>query len=352
MRFNMTMISFLLAMSLSSCGCTENTAQGSKTAFHAEKAQEKDYSAGMNLGEFTVPIDGIAEIERSGVYYPGLATTESGLREKAGDYRGAVINSYKELSYRYAYGQLTKKDMEEALSNLIAVFDNPEFFPSKTEKETALSAVYGIKAFNDEKWNEAASHLDKVLNSNEEPDSFLNWMLLVCKMESRSNTAELKNTRSFYSAVRARFNAFPGYWYRGARSHMASVVLTDNGISPGENISAIFAEQCINLSPDGPFSDECRSIIAEGLGLHGMGSAIKSKTEIDNAVKRSFNPENPDALNELMPLITLPDNSYTNYAVTVLKSTVSSPSHKKYFESKASSANGRLAERLRYISRG
>ena len=305
--------------------------------------------------EFSIPLDGIAEVERSGVYYPGLGFTESGLREKAGDYAGAVFAAYRELSYSYGYGEAAKKEVESALNQTLSLFENSGP-PEKIDQKAALAAISGVKAFHAESWDEAACFLHELKDEDEAPDSFLSWMLLVCSLENDEIPASsLKAARSAYGAIRARYNSFPEYWYRGARAYTKansenSSVLA--GVPAGQNIAGIYAEQCINLSSAGPFSSECRNIIAEGLGIAGAGYAIKSKTEIDDTIRRSVSAENPALLESLLPLITLPDNSYTAYTVEIFKNLVSFPSFRSYFEKEAAGAQGRLAERLRYISRG
>ncbi|MDR0474765.1 MAG: hypothetical protein LBH43_13965 [Treponema sp.] len=337
-----------------SCAGKENTSPVTIKPGSLEQILPAARTGNTGRNEFSVPLDGIAEIERSGGYYPGLAITESGLREKAGDYAGAVLAAYKELSFRYAYGQIKKDGIEEAMSKTTALFEQSGSSFDRVEKDAALAAVRGVMAFSEGLWEEAALFLEGLLYEDEEPDSFLNWMLLVCSLESGANSASMKKSAlSLYGSIRARFSSFPEYWYRGARAHRrASSFYASAGIPAGENICAIYAEQCINLSIGGPFAGECRLLIAEGLGLNGDGGAIRSKTEIDETIRRSVSAEDPEILSELLPLINLPDNSYTNYAVGILKTLGTVPSFRRYFEKEAVSSQGRLAERLRYISRG
>jgi hypothetical protein len=84
----------------------------------------------------------------------------------------------------------------------------------------------------------------------------------------------------------------------------------------------------------------------------GDGSCLKSKFEIEAIISRSLNAGNPEMLAPLMPLISLPDNPYTFYAVGALRALAAVPQHRDYFSGIASGSCGRLAERLAYICRG
>jgi hypothetical protein len=118
-------------------------------------------------------------------------------------------------------------------------------------------------------------------------------------------------------------------------------------------VSAEYAENCINLSTRGPFADECRKIIAAHAGLKTEdGLSIKTKTEIETIISESINAGNPQLLDPLLPLLSLPDNPYTVYAAGALRALTSVPKFREYFNVKASASSGRLAERLSYIYRG
>ena len=55
--------------------------------------------------EVSRALEEIAELERSGGFVPGLGLAESNLRESSGDYAGAVLAVYKELSWAYGRGE-------------------------------------------------------------------------------------------------------------------------------------------------------------------------------------------------------------------------------------------------------
>jgi len=151
--------------------------------------------------------------------------------------------------------------------------------------------------------------------------------------------AENRQASAAYKAIRARYSQFPEYWYRGARCFSGG-------------IAAQYAENCINLSPQGPFADECRSILAANTGLKNEdGLSIKTKKEIEAIISQSVNSSNPQVLDSLLPLIGLPDNPYTVYAVSALKTLTGIPKFNEYFSGHAAVSKGRLAERLLYICR-
>jgi hypothetical protein len=287
-------------------------------------------------------MDTIAEIERSGGFTQGMGLTESILREKGGDYGGAVLAAYKELSWLYGYGGMDKGGMTEGLKQVLTLYGedvpaaDPEG-PSRREREAAVLAARGALAYLDGDWAMAEDILEPLFAAEEEPDAFSQWMLLVCALERGEDT---RLVRAAYGAIRARYLNFPEYWYRGARCFS------------GET-AADYAERCINLVPRGPFAGECRTILALHAGLSAAdGGALRSGAEIDAIIAQSVSVENPELLSELFPLIALPDNPYTLYASGALRALASLESFKSYFTSAGGQNTGRLAERLRYISRG
>jgi len=309
-------------------------------------------------------LERIAEIERTGVYYPGLALAESGLRERAGDFSGAAIAAYKELSWAYGCSAAGREQVEEGLNNALKFFRaSPDIINSHANisggdspggnanlYSAAASALIGCIAFAREDWVQAEEFLMGLLSDDEEPDSFLRWMLMVCALESKKRDAgEIQAIRSAYGAIRARYAVFPEYWYRGARAY------GNTGSTAFEkNIVSSYAEHCINTSPDGPFSESCRTIISHNLGLSSgtIQKDILTKAEIENIIRASVSASNPVLLEDLFPLIALPDNPYTLYALGALKALSSVPEYLTFFTGKALSTSGRLAERLNYISRG
>jgi len=271
-------------------------------------------------------LDELAQLERAGSWFQGMAMTESGIRENAGDFSGAVAAAYKELAWAYGKGLIQKEDLEQGLLNVLA---------AKSE-EAVTAAANAVLAFVREQWAEAGAGLEPLFDAQEEPDGFGRWMILVCALEKNS---EDRRAGEAYKSIRARYVQFPEYWYRGARVF--------SGI-----VAAEYAENCINSSPQGPFADECRNILAVFTGLKNEdGLSIKTKIEIESIISNSLNTGNPQLLDHLFPLISLPDNPYTVYAVGALRALNSVPIYRDYFNAQASVSKGRLAERLSYICR-
>jgi hypothetical protein len=297
----------------------------------------EDMEQNLNLEE-------IAEIERAGGYYPGLGLAESAMREKAGDYAGAVLAAYKDLAWAYGYGGAGRAEGEEGLRRVAALFAAP----GGEREKLAATAARGVLAFSEEKWAEAGEYLEDLvkgpINEDEAPDSFLRWMLLVCALEQDGNAS----VRSAYSSIRARYSFFPEYWYRGARAFAAG----DRNNGRTASIASEYAEQCINLSPQGPFAEDCRRIIAGQLGLETGSGALRSKAEIEDVIRRSVASGNPELLEDLFPLMDLPDNAYTLYALGALRAVSSASLFRDFFSGCAAGAKGRLAERFNFILRG
>jgi hypothetical protein len=291
------------------------------------QAQPQTYTESAN---FIQSMERITEIERSGSYFQGLALFESGLREEAGDYCGAVIAAYKELCWIYGYGGTPKDEVLEGIKHIFST-DSEESSATVLVNNTALA----VMAFVNESWSQAAQLLSGAVPQYDEQDSFYQWMLLVCSLESGSNDHV---TRSAYGAIRGRYAKFPEYWYRGARTFTSE-------------LAPIYAEHCINLNTDGPFTQECRNIIASLNGLEGCGEGVRTQAEIEYYIERSVSEANPEVLDYLFPLLDLPDNKYTHYALGALQSLASVSVFRNYFLNQAAQHAGRLAERLAYISR-
>jgi hypothetical protein len=272
-------------------------------------------------------LDEIAALERAGSWFQGLGLTESGLRESSGDYAGAVAAAYKEISWAYGRGLIQKEDMEQGILNLLA----------SNNDEAVITAAKAVLAFARGQWAAASASLQPLFDELEEPDGFGRWMILVCALEK---DREDKRAAAAYKSIRARYVQHPEYWYRGARAFSGA-------------IAAEYAENCINLSPQGPFTNECRSVLASFVGLKNEdGASLKTKTEIEGIISMSVNTGNPQVLDSLFPLIGLPDNPYTVYAVGALRALTSVPKFRDFFSGQAGAAKGRLAERLSYICRG
>lgn len=318
-------LSFLLVFS--ACGVKKIQTENDTTALSQKALINPQQKEAIDPKTYLQTLDEFAELERAGTWISGMGLTESGIRENAGDYAGAVAAAYKELSYAYGKGQIQKEELENGLLNVIEV-----------KGDAALTAAANaVLAFSRGQWDEASGVLKTLFNQDEEPDSFANWMILVCSLEKNG---EDRRAASAYKSIRARYAQYPEYWYRGAKVFSGA-------------IAAEFAENCINLSSQGPFAAECRKVLASFTGINDEHSLlIKTKREIDSVISQSVNAGNPELIDSLLPLIGLPDNPYTVYAVSSLRALTNIPKFREYFNGKASSSSGRTAERLSYICRG
>ena len=296
----------------------------------AERQENIQFAAPSAPVEIAASLERIAEIERAGGFFPGLGLTESELRENAGDYAGAAVAAYKELSWAYGYGVISMSQVEEGLQNALTLFTDTD----DLRRSAGFRALRACMAFGRGEWKEAEELLEGLLSPDEEPDSFLRWMLLVCALEQNTDADKGRAARSAYGAIRARYALFPEYWYRGARS-----------------IDTAYAEQCINTSPQGPFAENSRAILAARFGIAPDGKALRTRAEIENVLRASVSMNKPNAMEELFPLMALPDNPYTIYALGAMQALSSIPEFKNFFIESALKTSGRLAERLNYISR-
>ena len=303
----------------------------------AENPEEPEETLNSSLEEIAASLERLAEIERDMGFFPGMGLVESELREGAGDYAGAAVAVFKEVSWAYGHGFASMDQVEESLHRLLDLFEDSAFqgIPPGPQRTAAVRAVRGCIAFVRGDWEKAEELLTGILSPYDGPDSFLRWMLLVCVLEQNKGGDEERAARFAYGAMRARYMTFPEYWYRGVR-----------------NIGIDYAEYCINISPQGPFAGECRDSLAEHFGISHDGKNIRTRFEIESIIRASVSANNPKMLEELFPLIALPDNPYTIYAVGAMQALSSRPEFRTFFAEQAFKASGRLAERLNFISRG
>jgi hypothetical protein len=297
------------------------------TAVGARGAGEKTAGPAPRFG-----LEELAEAERLGGFVRGMGLAESSIRETAGDYTGAVIAAYKELAWAFSYGLLPREFLRQGLEDILTF---------KGDSAGIAGTVKAVLAFIDGNWKEAAEMFRSLFPGEEAGDGLVRWMLLVCDMEeSRSGSPGASaGAGSVYGSIRARYDNFPEYWYRGARYFSGS-------------IGAEYAERCIALAPQGPFAAECRSILAACLGLdRGAAAVLKSKAEIEGIIARAAETGNPEPLAQLLPLIALPDNTYTFYAAGALRALSEGPQFREYLLREAARSPGRLAERINYICR-
>jgi hypothetical protein len=219
-------------------------------------------------------------------------------------------------------------------------------------KARGLRACNAALDFIDGRYKQAGKALDALFNGDakggipDAPDDFPRWMRLVCSLE------EGRRTQAEYSAIRARYSAFPAYWYyalRGASNEMSGFA--------GE-----FAERCINLAPDGPYAKEARQMLAVCSGLAPQdGAAMRTKLEIETTITDAIKNADPARLETLLPLASLDDNNWTAYAAGAMHALAGTEPYRSWFNGKQVEANAlrgnsaaaaRLAGRLDYITRG
>jgi hypothetical protein len=335
------LFSFLFPL-LTLASCSEGKERSSATdPRSAQSVQSAQYARSVNIREEAL-VD-LAEKERAGGFVQGLGISESTMREQAGDYAGAALAAYKELAWAYGYGAVSKEAIEYGLNSVKELFQIRQYDEGVNKEEiieSVNSAVNGILAFINGDWVAAERLIARAAADDYETDSFAQWMLMVCRLETGNGGKAMQYA---YSGIRSRYVNFPEYWYRGALSAARSF----------GNMAADFAERCINWVPDGPYASECRNIIAGVLGLPAEeASSIKTMAEIEQAVTQAAHESKPETLSILFPLISLPDNTYTLYAIGAMRTLAKTEAFASYFLEQQERSSGRLAERLAYVARG
>ncbi len=267
-----------------------------------------------------------AEMERRFGYQAGAGLFESSLLERAGHYSEAVFSAYKDIAYARSYGSIDQRVIEDRLE---AVLASGSALGEETMKSISR-AVRAIRAFNLKSWEDCISLMEISFLS----DSFSSWMLLAAQIQLSPQDQALLNA---YANIQARYVNFPEYWY-------FSMLHERN-----KDLARDAAERCIQLAPDGPRALEARNVIVLSYNLDQKDSvSLLIVPEIESIATNSIVQGNPEVLRGLFPVLALPDNPSTLYALGVIKGLCDNAPVREWVRAEAKKADTRLAERLRY----
>ncbi|HPC72568.1 MAG TPA: hypothetical protein PLB48_12230 [Treponema sp.] len=299
----------------------------------------KNNNVGQNVPkDYQQALQNMAEEERLGGFKPGMGLAESSIREQAGDLAGAVFAAFKDLFFAYQYGYLSKSQVDERLAEV------GKQFPEQKAVHAALGACRALISGDAEEGLAQLGMIDFASPAASYGlDDFPRWMERVFVLQNAGKTAE-KNVGSAvwdeYLATRSRYINYPLYW----------LVLSRNSRGAQQMDGA---ERCVSLAPKGPYADAGRALLAQLTGLStGDSAAIKTRLEIESVIETAVASGSGEDLNELLPLLALPDNPYTLYALGACRGLAAQENFAHYFQDKMKKSSGRLNERLRYILGG
>lgn len=263
-------------------------------------------------------------------YESGTGTVESGLREALGDFAGAVFAAYMELSYSYSMGLIDEKSLAAGLSGVKATF------AARKEKDEVYAALACIDLWEKRDYKGCVLKLTGVKAASD-PSSFGAWMTEACRLAL--SPADL-NVMKEYAAQEKRYSNFPDYWRRAA--------LALAGADEGGSRTA--AERCIALSPSGPYALPARKILVASFGFPKEDPAkLLVKSEVDTVVYKALASREPSLLSKLLPLLDLPDNPFTMYALGAMKGLADDAAFASGISELGKGAGKRVAERIAYI---
>lgn len=278
----------------------------------------------------------LTEDERSGGFRPGMGLAESSLLEQAGDLAGAVFAAFKEVFFAYQYGYLKASQVDERLAAVEGQF------PANEAVKASLGACRALVAGDAER---GLTQLRLINLDSYELDAFPRWMervFILSAGKGAGNGAVSLNQKVWneYLATRSRYINYPLYWLVVARKSGGSQRLDG-------------AERVVSLAPQGPYAEEGRTIMALEVGLTKKdGAAIRTRMEIEAKIQTAIVDESGEGLRDLFPLLALPDNPYTLYALGALRGLAANDVFARFFEGEAKKSSGRLGERLRYVLGG
>lgn len=270
----------------------------------------------------------LAEIERRQGYQSALGIEEIGLMLDEKDGAGFVFSVFKELVYAFDYGQHEELGTElDLLGEGVTSFG---FEPLQVER--ALSAINAVRAFDGERW-EDASRLIKLTGNDVQADGFKNLLLAICRIEMDSIPLEE------FSIFQSRYRNLPRYWFYASRLDRHPELAKDAAV------------RCILLSGSGPFSLKARESVCLHYGIEkSSASQLVLASESQLIIEEALYYSQPERLEMMLPVLSLPDNPDTLFALGALKSLAADRQIREWLYRKKAGAAGRLAERLIYVT--
>ncbi len=296
----------------------------------ADPALDGSVRSSVTAAELESELFDICETERRNGCLQGLGALESMLLEGTGDAAGALYAASRDLFVAYAYGE---SSLDDALGRLDGIQQG--WLDSGHQPDAALVyAVASVRSALVGDWEPGKA--PRTATGPESPDSFRAWLSLAYRIQNGVATSEEIRR---YSAMQARYSSFPPYWR----------VFTLAGLNQEFSVDA--AERCIRLAPHGHYAELSRHSLASNFGLpDGSGKAVLTSGEIQAIVEDAVASGDYDRLETLFPTLELPDNPSTMFAVGALRSLSEIRDVRLWLESRRARAQGRLAERLRYVT--
>lgn len=271
----------------------------------------------------------LAEMERRGGFVPGMGLKEAELALANGDGGSYVLALYKEILYASDAGKLSDRGAELAAIGK-ALAETGLLAPELARAQSALKSIAFLEAGA---WEEAASAMPGM--ERDQPDGMRAWILALCGLYGDSDP----QAQARYGAVQARYRGLPTYWYHAAARSDRIELRRDAAV------------RCVLLSPGGPKALKAREILAlsYGLGEDDAASLVLSQ-EAQAIIGQALESGPMENLSLLFPVLSLPDNPETLFALGALKALAADPGILKWLKLRRAEASGRLAERLAYVT--
>jgi tetratricopeptide (TPR) repeat protein len=275
------------------------------------------------------------EYQRRYAFVPGTGLMESMILEKLGRLGESVLCAFKELEYqRYSAGA----EDAAVLANLWTLSRALSDGNAKAVAETLIAFVQG-------RWSDVvrdARQLESLF-----ADPFARYVLLSARLESadRTRTAgAAAATIMEYQALEPSLRGLAGFYY-----HLWRGMKKGGGAYTLVTMQAIL-EKCILLGPTTAYARETRREIGRLLGLAPTDAEkLLLGAELDAIASAVVSRADLSALNSVIELLAIPDNSYEMAGVMVMRQLKRIESVDSFLHEQAGSAHGRLKERLGFI---
>jgi tetratricopeptide (TPR) repeat protein len=270
-------------------------------------------------------------------YIIGQGVQASTFYEQLKNVNCALFAACMDLEYLRYLEAIDDKKLSATFTDLAVKIADKSLYPDRQSRDT----LKAIEDFFQNNWAAAQKELKKI----SEKHAFLQYMLLVCELETEGASQDRLKA---YVSIEQYFKGLPGYYY-----HFWRGMKKGQGEYSFSTAKAVL-EKCILLASKTRFARETRQELGRLLGLtEKEGEKILLGAELDLIFNDLVAGKDITLLDPVLELISLPDNVYEMAAVLMLRQLQTRiPRVKTYLEQKKAKVSGRLGDRLVMVLEG
>jgi tetratricopeptide (TPR) repeat protein len=265
-------------------------------------------------------------------YRSGYGIRQSIILENLGLYAESIMAAFKDLDIERYNGRVQGDFIQNNMRQVLANLERANLDQSELDELNQM--VSGLEAYVNEDYAQAVVLLDGI----QVDDPYFTFVYLGSKMMSQP---ELEDMARFVEFEKI-FENHPGLYY-----------LLWNGmkIGPGDYSFAgarSVIEKVISLSPRSLYGVESRNELARFFGVEDVDLLLIG-TEMDEIFKNVVITNNPEIMADLIFMLSLPDNPYTDMADLLISRMVLNPAVSEFLNESLESWPDKIRIRLTEI---